>query len=364
MTLSNIRKILGVLMLALLIAYGSGVGLTGSLVLEAEAQAQTGGNVPGNWSGSASDAQLWRAIRRGVQGTSSVRDQMAGQLVQSDGDSWRAFRNGTLSQIGGWSMLAIIIVLAVFRLVRGQVKIESGLSGQTIERFSALERATHWLTASSFILLAVTGLNVLYGKYFLLPIIGQDAFASLAYYGKLAHNYVGFAFMVGLVLMFVQWVRANLLDGTDLNWVAKGGGLLSAGSHPPARKFNFGQKCVFWIVIFGGTTLSVSGLALLFPFEITPWGETFAAMNVIGFSLPADLTPLQETQLSALWHGLTAVIMIAVIIAHIYIGSPLGMEGAIGAVGSGQVDVNWAKEHHSLWAAEVTSGGGGEQPAE
>ena len=351
-------------MLALFVAYGSGVGLTGSLVLEAEAQAQTAGNVPGNWSGSASDAQLWRAIRRGVQGTTSVPDKMAGTLVQSDGDNWRAFRNGPLSQIGGWSMLAIIIVLAVFRLVRGQVKIDSGLSGQTIERFSALERVTHWLTASSFILLALTGLNVLYGKYFLLPIIGQGAFASLAYYGKLAHNYVGFAFMVGLVLMFVQWVRANIFDGTDLNWVAKGGGLLSAGSHPPARKFNFGQKCVFWIVIFGGTTLSVSGLALLFPFEITPWGETFAAMNAIGFSLPADLTPLQEAQLSALWHGLTAVIMITVIIAHIYIGSPLGMEGAIGAVGSGQVDVNWAKEHHSLWADEVISGGEREQPAE
>ncbi len=364
MTWSNIRKILGVLILALFVAYGAGVGLTGSLVLGHTAQAQTGGKVPGNWSGNVSDAEFWRAVRKGVRGTVSIPDKKAATLVQSEGDNWRAFRNGTLSQIGGWSLLAMIILLVVFRLVRGQVKIDSGASGQTIERFNALERATHWLTASSFILLALTGLNTLYGKYFLMPIIGQGAFASLASYGHLVHHYIAFAFMVGLALMFVQWVRANILDGTDLKWIAHGGGLLKAGDHPPAKKFNFGQKCIFWIVILGGTTLSISGLALLFPFEITPWGGTFAALNAIGFSLPVDMTPLQETQLSALWHGLTAVIMIAIIIAHIYIGTPLGMEGAIGAVGSGQVDVNWAKEHHSLWAAEQQSGGGGEQPAE
>jgi formate dehydrogenase subunit gamma len=63
---------------------------------------------------------------------------------------------------------------------------------------------------------------------------------------------------------------------------------------------------------------------------------------------------LQETQLSVLWHSLAALVMIAIILAHIYIGTPLGMEGAIGAVGQGRVDVNWAKEHHSLWVAEVT----------
>ena len=261
-------------------------------------------------------------------------------------------------------MAGIILLLVLFRVLRGQVKVDSGLSGQTIERFNGLERATHWLTASSFIVLALTGLNVMYGKYFLLPLIGQGAFASLTYYGKIAHNYIAFAFILGIVMMFVLWVRHNMIDGTDFNWIAKGGGMFSKGVHPPAKRFNFGQKVIFWIVILGGGSLSLSGLALLFPYEITPWAGTFAVMNVFGFGLPTDLTPLQETQLSVLWHGLVAVIMIAVIIAHIYIGSPLGMEGAIGAVGSGQVDVNWAREHHSLWAAEIEGGGGGKQPAE
>jgi formate dehydrogenase subunit gamma len=367
MTWSNFRRFLGTLSLVLAVAYGAMAGLTFSPILDSPAAAQTGGAVPGNWSGSVSDAELWRAIRKGVQGTVSIPDKQAGTLVQSDGDSWRAFRNGTLSQMGGWMMLAMIIVLVLFRLIRGRVDIDSGPSGQTIERFNALERATHWLTASSFILLALTGLNVLYGKYFLLPLIGQGAFASLTYYGKVAHNYIGFAFMVGIALMFVMWVRENFLDGTDFKWLAHGGGLLTKGSHPPAKRFNFGQKCIFWIVVLGGLTLSVSGLALLFPFEITPWSKTFAVFNVLGLGLPTDLTPLQETQISVLWHGVVSLIMITIIIAHIYIGTPVGMEGAIGAVGSGQVDVNWAKEHHSLWVEEMEGSApsqASEQPAE
>ncbi len=368
MTLSKLRHFLAVTGLALAIIYASAAGLTGSVVLDAPVAAQTKGAVPGNFSGSQSDAELWRAIRKGVSGTSNMQDPRAATLVQSEGDSWRAFKNGPLSQFGGWAMAAILVILVIFRLVRGQVKVDSGLSGQTIERFNALERATHWLTASSFIVLGLSGLNVMYGKYVLLPILGPGAFASLTYYGKLAHNYLGFAFMVGIALMFVMWVRHNLLDKTDFNWIAHGGGLLTKGDHPPAKKFNFGQKCIFWIVVLGGVTLSLSGLALLFPYEITPWSKTFAVLNIFGFGLSTELTPLMETQISVLWHSAVAMGMIAVIIAHIYIGTPLGMEGAIDVVASGQVDVNWVKEHHSLWADEVgTPGsisGGGEQPAE
>ncbi len=369
MICSKLRHIVRASALVLLVVYATAAGLTGSPLLETQpAAAQTGGAVPGNWSGSASDAEMWRAIRKGVKGRSNMQDPMAATLVQSDGDNWRAFKNGPLAQFGGWLLALIIVVLVVFRLVRGQVKIDSGLSGQTVERFNALERAVHWLTASSFVVLGLSGLNVMYGKYVLQPILGQSAFASLTSYGKLAHNYLGFALMLGVALMFVLWVRHNIFDGTDLKWIAHGGGLLTKGDHPPAKRFNFGQKCIFWVVILGGLTVSISGLALLFPYEITPWGETFAVLNIFGLGLPTELTALQETQLSVLWHAAVALGMIAVIIAHIYIGSPLGMEGALGAVASGQVDVNWVKEHHSIWADEVLGQdaitGGGEQPAE
>jgi formate dehydrogenase subunit gamma len=349
----KLRHFLTASAFALFIAYGAIASLAGSFLLEiGPSAAQTGGAVPGNFSGNIGDAEIWRTIRKGVAGRSNLQDPKAGVLVQSEGDNWRAFKNGPLLNFGGWLLAGVLIVLALFRHKRGQVKIDAGPSGKTMERFNAIERATHWLTATSFIVLALSGLNVLYGKYFLMPIIGQESFALLTSYGKMAHNYIGFPFMVGIALMFVMWVRFNIFDSTDIKWAAQGGGLFSKGRHPPANRFNFGQKCIFWIVILGGLTLSLSGLALLFPFEITPWSKTFSIFNVLGFGFPTNLTALQETQLSVLWHSAVSLAMIAVIIAHIYIGSPLGMEGALQAVTSGQVDTNWVKEHHSLWAKE------------
>jgi len=364
---SVLRRIVGTLGLALLVAYAAAAGLSGSPAVDTSpASAQTAGNVPGGARGNVGQAEIWRAVRQGMVGNVTIPDKQAGTLVQSDGDNWRAFKNGPLSQFGGWLLLASIVVLILFRLVRGQIKIDHGPAGKTIERFNAVERATHWVTASSFIVLALTGLNVLYGRYVLKPIIGADAFAFITYYGKIAHNFLGFAFIAGIVVMFFLWVRHNIFDKTDVTWIAQGGGILVKGQHPPAKRFNFGQKCIFWLVILGGASLSFTGVALLFPYEITPWAATFKFINLFGASLPSTLTPLQETQLSVLWHSLVALVMIAVIIAHIYIGTPLGMEGAIGAVSDGQVDVNWAKEHHSLWVAEVMgqSGGGKPHPAE
>ena len=364
---TTLRKILGTIGLVMLVAYAAMAGLMWSPALDAPAVAQTQGQVPGNALGNINDAELWRKVRRGVSGTVSIPDKMAGVLVQSEGDTWRVFRNGPLSSYGGWLLLAVVVVLAIFFAWRGRIRIEHGLSGRTLERFNALERFTHWLTAGSFVVLGLTGLNVMYGKYVLKPILGADAFAALTYWGKLSHNYIAFAFMIGIVLMFVLWVRENLLDRTDLVWISKGGGLFSSGVHPPAKRFNFGQKVIFWSVVLGGASLSLSGLALLFPFEIELFAGTFAVLNVFGFDLPTDLSPLAETQLSQLWHSIVGLIMIAIIIAHIYIGS-LGMEGAFDAVSTGQVDENWAREHHSLWIAELEGSAppaqsGGEQPA-
>jgi formate dehydrogenase subunit gamma len=180
-------------------------------------------------------------------------------------------------------------------------------------------------------LLSLTGLNIMYGQFFLKPIIGPDAFAALTYYGKISHNYVGFAFAVGIVLMFALWVKDNLPDRYDIGWIAKGGGMFSKHSHPPAGRFKTGQKFIFWSVIIGGVLLFISGLTLLFPFYWT------------------DMVGMQLVQLV---HAAIAVIMIVIIIAHIYIGS-LGMEGAFDAMGTGMVDENWAQEHHSAWVSET-----------
>ena len=349
-----LRRVFRAAAFLLLLAFWAGAAnLTGALIVDNPAAAQVEGKPPGSTLGSTSDSDLWRTLRRGFQGNVSFTDKQKGVAIQSEGDNWRAVRNGPLSVFGGWLMLAMIVVLAVFFAVRGRIRIEAGLSGRTVERFNALERFTHWLTASSFIVLALTGLNVLYGRYVLMPIIGQDTFAALTYWGKLAHNYIAFAFMIGLALMVIVWVKDNLPSREDLTWMAKGGGLFVKGVHPPAKKFNFGQKVIFWVVVLGGTSLAYSGLSLMFFFDLKVFSASFALLNLFGFDLPTQLTALQESQLAQLWHAVLALIVTAVIIGHIYIGS-LGMEGAFDAVSTGQVDENWAREHHSLWVAEVT----------
>jgi formate dehydrogenase subunit gamma len=316
-----------------------------------------------------SDAELWRKVRRSIDGKVSIPDSKAALLVDSSGEAWRNFRNGPLPTYGAWAMAGIVALLALFFLVRGPIRIEHGRSGRTVERFSAFERTGHWLLASSFIILAFTGLNILYGRYVLLPLIGQQPFAAITQMGKMLHNYVAFAFMIGLFWVFVTWARHNLPHWRDLRWLALGGGFFTKGVHPPAAKFNAGQKIIFWLVILGGISISMSGLALLFPYQMPLFAKTFGVLNsLFGLGLPESLTPNEEMQYAASWHGIVALFFVVLIIAHIYIGT-IGMEGAFSAMGTGEVDTNWAKEHHSLWAEELLSGqakepSGRPQPAE
>ena len=330
---------------ALLIASAA---MVGSPHFSNPAAAQSSGEVPGQSLGNSSDAELWREIRKGKQGNVSIQDKNAGVMIQSEGESWRSIRNGPLATYGAWAVLGIIALLALFFTFRGRIRVDAGLSGRTVERFNAAERFSHWLVANSFIVLALTGLNLLYGRYVLLPFLGPEIFSTLTLLGKYAHNYVAFAFIIGLVLILFFWVKDNIPNRHDLTWLARGGGMFSRGSHPPARRFNAGQKIVFWSVVIGGISISLSGIALLFPFKFEMFAGTFAVLNIFGFGLPTELTPIQEMQFSQIWHAVVAFGLIVLVIAHIYIGT-IGMEGAYDAMGTGQVDRNWAKEHHRLW---------------
>jgi len=316
-------------------------------------QAPAGGAVPGGTTdGSSSDAELWRQIRQGGQGTVAGATPSSGLMIQSEGQEWRALRNKQLPMYSAWAILGMLILLSLFFAIRGRIRIEHGRSNRTITRFSMLERASHWLLASSFIILALTGLNLIFGKSLLLPVLGAEAFASLTLFGKYIHNYVGFAFMVALVMVAVLWIVHNIPNRHDLAWLLRGGGMLGGG-HPPARKFNAGQKIIFWLVILCGVSISMSGWALLNPFSTSMFGKTFGVINYIFASdYPTVLAPIQEQQLQSMWHAIMAVFMIVVIIAHIYIGS-VGMEGALDAMTTGEVDENWAMEHHSMWVEEV-----------
>ena len=309
--------------------------------------------------GTSSDAALWGLVRHGETFTTQAPGPVANFLVQDAGMSWQRARAaaGALQTYGGGAILAVVVLLAAFYALRGRIRIEHGRAHRLIERFKPHERFGHWLLAGSFVLLTLTGLNLLYGKAYLMPVLGKETFATLAAAGKWVHNNVAWAFMLGLIFVFVKWVRHNIPSRLDLAWLAKGGGLFSKGVHPPSRKFNAGQKIVFWLTILLGVSVSASGLSLLLPYDLPMFAKTFAVLNalgadlVLGQALPTDLTPIQEMQYAQLWHSIVAFAMICVIIAHIYIGS-VGMEGAFDAMGTGYVDRNWAVEHHSLWVEE------------
>lgn len=345
------RRLIQALAVVALLAFAGG-GPVPALMDANPALAQTKGAVPGQALGNRSDSDFWRTMRRGGRGTVSIPDKQAGVLVQSEGENWRAIRNGPVSVWGGWLLLAVVVILAVFFAWRGRIGVDSGFSGRTVERFNATERFSHWLVASSFIALGLTGLNMLYGRYVLLPVLGPEVFSTLTMWGKYVHNFTSFAFIASLVMITVLWLRQNIPDKTDIIWLVKGGGMFTKGTHPPAHKFNAGQKLVFWLVVLGGASVSFTGLMLMFPFTFAPFRVTFDFFNLFGLGLPENLTLMQEMLITQLWHALLSLVLIAVIIAHIYIGT-LGMVGAIDAMWDGNVDENWAREHHSLWHAEI-----------
>ncbi|MEQ5816760.1 formate dehydrogenase subunit gamma [Marinobacter sp. NFXS11] len=304
-------------------------------------------------NGGRSDADVWRSIRYNeidprIQSPGPANEVM----IQDAGMPWYQLREGPIITYGGGAILGFLALLVVFYFVRGKIMIDGGPAGTTIERFKAIERFGHWLLAGSFVALGITGLLTLMGRSFLIPVIGHDAFATIAAGSKWVHNNIAWSFMLGLVMTFVMWVAHNIPNKLDWQWLKAGGGIFTKG-HPSAKKFNAGQKIIFWTVMVLGASVSLSGLSLLFPFHMPMFADTFGIINsIIGTSFPTELTPHEEMQYANIWHSIVAFVMMLAIIAHIYIGS-IGMEGAFDAMGNGQVDVEWARQHHDLWVAEV-----------
>lgn len=299
------------------------------VVFSGDALAQTRGAVPGNVQGSANDSDMWRRLRRGEGFV--ISDPRTGTVVaiQSSGEEWRAFRNGPLSTYGGWLLAVSALVIGAFYVLMGRLNIDGGPTGRWLPRFTNAERVIHWYVAATFIMLAVSGLTILFGKQVLMPLIGQKAFSVVASAFLQGHNLFGPLFIVGIVAMFIIYLKDNFLKAADIKWLMMGG--LFSKSHPPSWKFNFGEKAWFWLAVITGAILSVSGIILDFP------------------SLLGERSQLQ---LALLFHAGAAVIVIAAAIAHIYLGT-IGVEGALEGMTAGRVDENWAKQHHDLWAEEV-----------
>jgi len=289
---------------------------------------------------AVSEEQLLQQFKA-IQGKSRIPDAKSYTLEQPAGQNWRHFHEVTLRWIGAIAILGSLLVLVVFYLARGMVRIEGGRSGHVIVRFNAFERFVHWMTASCFVILALSGLNITFGRSLLLPLITPEAFTAWSEWAKYAHNYLSFPFTLGVILIFLIWIAGNIPNRVDVEWLKRGGGLVGH-DHPPAERFNGGQKMVYWIVVLGGGAAVVSGYVLIFPF----YGTTVATM--------------QEAEMV---HGIVAMLFIAAMLAHIYIGT-IGMEGAFEAMGTGTVDLNWAREHHALWLEEQSRQGAADPRAQ
>lgn len=325
----TLNRLTAVACLGLLIVWGFAAGLTGSFDLQSHAYAQTGGTVPGHTLGNQSDADIWRQLRRGQPFNLSGTVKGTGVLIQSPGEEWRSLKNGPLASWGGILILATLGLIVVFFLVRGQIKISGGRTGKAVPRFSQPERWVHWFVASLFILLALSGLLIMFGRYVFSPIIGKEAWAAVASASLQSHNLLGPIFALALIIMLIVFFKDNLWQKGDLTWALKGG--LLSKDHPPSWKFNIAEKFWYWLLFFAGLAIAGSGLLLDFP---------WLAERV------------QQLQLAHLIHGGAAVILIATSIAHIYVGT-VGVEGALEGMTQGSVDEKWAEEHHGWWAQEA-----------
>ena len=317
---SRIRIFAGVLLLL----------LAAALAFPAAAQ-QVQRNPDGSVNPTASavnEQKLLQTLGQ-IDGRVSIPAQRAGVLIQPAGREWRAFHEITLRIIGAVAIVGMLALLVIFYLWRGMVRIEAGRSGRTLVRFNAFERGVHWMTATCFVILAISGLNITFGRPLLLPLMGPEAFTAWSQWAKYAHNFLSFPFTLGVVLIFLMWIAGNIPNRVDFQWLKAGGGIVGH-DHPPAQRFNAGQKLIYWIVVLGGGAAAATGYLLLFPFYVT------------------DIAGMQTAQII---HSVVAMLFIAAMLGHIYIGT-IGMEGAFEAMGTGEVDVNWAKQHHSLWLDE------------
>ena len=269
-----------------------------------------------------------------IQGEINQLDPRARVLIQPAGRTWDYFHQVVLRWIGAIAIIGTLAALAAAYFFLGRLRIAAGRSGRKILRFKQFERIAHWLTAVSFVVLAVTGLNITFGKALLLPLIGPDAFSAFSQYAKYIHNFMSFAFVLGLALIVAIFIKDNIPDRTDIEWFKQGGGFIKS-KHAPARRFNAGEKLVFWGALGMGVLVAVSGYLLLFPFYVT---------DIFGMQIAQGV------------HAVLAILFIALILGHIYIGT-LGMEGAFEAMWTGEVDYNWAKEHHDLWLEEQLAKG-------
>ncbi len=308
-----------------------------------DSNAQRAKSQPGN------NAPLWRDVRKSGDepGFTTLPGLEKGVLIQpmtqypgtratTAGEAWRQIRNGFIIPYGGALVFMALLAVSLFYFAKGPIGGHVPNTGRKIERFTPFERAAHWANATAFVVLAVSGLVMAFGKFLLLPVLGSTIFGFLTYALKTLHNFAGPLFAVSLVVVFLTFVKDNFPRAGDVTWLLKGGGMFGR-EHVPSHRFNGGEKVLFWGGVFAlGLAVVASGLVAD---KLIPWVEATRG----------------NMQIALIVHGIAALLMVCLFIGHIYMGT-LGTKDALSAMRTGYVDEGWALEHHKLWADDVRAG--------
>ena len=203
-------------------------------------------------------------------------------------------------------------------------------SGRRIVRYHFPERLMHWAAAIAYVYLLLTGLAFWTPALYWLAIVLGGGFLSRA-----LHPIVGVLFAAVVVWMYAMWRRDMRTTAEDRRWRKAMPQYIRNEDHavPPAGRFNYGQKALFWVMVWGTLALLVSGVVLWFPDAVPP-----------------DLRVIREV--AVLMHSIAALVTIAGFIVHLYMGLAV-VPGGLSAMLHGEVSEEWARHHHPLWVDDA-----------
>ncbi|WP_250474220.1 formate dehydrogenase subunit gamma [Caballeronia sp. GAFFF1] len=198
-----------------------------------------------------------------------------------------------------------------------------------IVRYTPNERTNHWITAISFVLLALSGLAMFHPSMsWLYAIFGGGQWT------RILHPFVGCVMFLSFMVLALRFWHHNYLDKSDIQWMKQIDDVLANREDrlPEIGKYNAGQKLVFYVMVASLLLLLASGIVI--------WRAYFAFYF-----------PITVIRLAAVVHAATAFVLIMSIIIHIYAG--LWIKGSISAMVRGTVTYGWARKHHPRWFKEI-----------
>lgn len=197
-----------------------------------------------------------------------------------------------------------------------------------LKRYTASERANHWVVGISFILLGLSGLSFFHPAFFpLTQFFGGPVWA------RILHPFFGIVMAVAFGVIFIRFRKLNVMTATDLEWLKRAKEMVNGDDHnmPEQGKYNGGQKALFWVLGVCMLLMSVSGIVM--------WRSYFHF----------DITLVR---LASVIHAATAATMIGLIFVHVY--AAIWVKGTVRAMWYGTVTRAWAKQHHRAWYRQVT----------